>query len=406
MRAPTAGARRGAALIFSVPHRFFFLAGVTALAEAALWWAWALAARAWPAVPAPEASVPEPVAHALVMIAGFAPLLMFGFLFTAGPRWLDVPPPRTRGWLPAGLAAAVAAWAFVPLQLAGQDAIALRGAAGVHAAAWLALAFRFYLLIRASAVPDRVHAAIVLAALVAGASCPGAFALAGPAAHAWIRAVGVWGFLVPVFVTVCHRMVPFFTSSALPFVKAFRPWWLLALMLAAPLGHAALVASGAERWSWLVDLPAAALLLWVAIRWGLVQSLANRLLAMLHLGFVWYGLGFLLAGASALAVEAGGTGLGVAPLHAITIGFASSLLMAMVTRVTCGHSGRTLAADEVTWRLFQLLQVGAVLRVAAELAPTPVALAAAALVFAAAFLPWCAKYAPVYWRRRIDGRPG
>ena len=32
-------------------------------------------------------------------------------------------------------------------------------------------------------------------------------------------------------------------------------------------------------------------------------------------------------------------GLGLAALHALTIGFAASLLMAMVTRVTCGHSG-------------------------------------------------------------------
>ena len=216
----------------------------------------------------------------------------------------------------------------------------------------------------------------------------------------------VWCFLLPVFVTVCHRMIPFFTSGVAPFVTAFRPWWLLIALVAAPVANAALEAADLDAWTWRVDLPTAALTLWLTFRWGLMQSLANRLLAMLHLGFVWYGMGFLLAGASSLSMLAGGGGLGLAPLHAFTIGFAASLLLAMVTRVTCGHSGRTLAADAVTWRLFQLLQAAALFRVAAEVLAGPAALAAAALAWSACFVPWAAKYAPVYWRRRADGREG
>jgi len=80
--------------------------------------------------------------------------------------------------------------------------------------------------------------------------------------------------------------------------------------------------------------------------------------------------------------------------------------MAMVTRVTCGHSGRTLAADALTWRLFVLLQLTAVVRVAAGIGAGPVWLAVAGLMWIGAFVPWCAKYAPVYWRARADGRPG
>jgi uncharacterized protein involved in response to NO len=147
-------------------------------------------------------------------------------------------------------------------------------------------------------------------------------------------------------------------------------------------------------------------MLWLTVRWGLVQSLSNRLLAMLHLGFVWYGIGFLLAGAHSLLVLAGLPGFPMGPLHALAIGFASSLLMAMVTRVTCGHSGRTLAAVALTWRLFQLLQACALVRVAAEVLPGRAWLAVAAAMWAMAFVPWCLKYAPVYWRPRADGRPG
>jgi uncharacterized protein involved in response to NO len=404
---PGTSARTGAAArVLGVPHRFFFLAGVCALALASIWWTWVILARAWPAVPEPPSATLDSTLHALLMTCGFAPLFMFGFVFTAGPRWLGLPPPSPAAWRPGGVLAAAGALALVPLQVADADLIALRIAAAIAAIGWLLLVARFFRMIRASDAPDKVHAALVAAALAVGASSPLAFALLGPVAHAWIRATAVWCFLLPVFVAVCHRMIPFFTSGVAPFVTAFRPWWLLIALVAGPVAHAALEAAGLDAWTWCVDLPTAALTLWLTFRWGLMQSLANRLLAMLHLGFVWYGVGFLLAGASSLSILAGGSGLGLAPLHALTIGFAASLLLAMVTRVTCGHSGRTLAADAVTWRLFQLLQAAALLRVAAEVLAGPAVLAAAALAWSACFVPWAAKYAPVYWRRRADGREG
>jgi uncharacterized protein involved in response to NO len=408
VRASTAGPAgvkvSPATLALGAPHRFFFLAGVTQIALVSLWWLWVLSARAVPGIPPPASAMPDTFVHALVMTCGFAPFFMFGFLFTAGPRWLGVPQPRPGTWRVAGILAAICALALVPLQVSGSPG--LRIAAGGFAAGWLWLAGRFFLLIRASAAPDKVHAKLVLAGLLAGASCVVAFALFGDRAHRWIGAVGVWGFLLPVFVAVCHRMIPFFTSSALPFVQAFRPWWLLAIMAGTPLAHLALLGAGLTAWTWVVDLPAAVAMLALTLRWGLVPSLRNHLLAMLHVGFLWYGIGLLLAGASSILLAAGGTGLGLAPLHALTIGFASSLLLAMVTRVTCGHAGRTLAADAVTWRLFQLLQLAALLRVGAELAVTGSILAGAALCWAACFVPWCIKYAPVYWRPRGDGRPG
>jgi len=407
-RRPAVAGPRAPQLLFTVPHRFFFLAGVAQIAAVSLWWAWALAARAWPVVPAPTAALPETFVHALLMLCGFAPFFMFGFLYTAGPRWLGVEPPAPAAWrLPGGIAA-LAALALVPLEVAGgpQGSVLLRTAAGVYALSWLWLAFVFFRLIRASGADDKLHATLVLFAQLVGASVVAAFALFGPAAHAYVKGAGLWGFLLPTFVIVCHRMIPFFTASAVPFVTAFRPSWLLGAMIAAPLAHGLLEGAGLAAWTWAVDLPAAALLLWLALRWGLVQSLRNRLLAMLHIGFVWYGIGFVLAGAHSLALQAGGAGIALAPLHALAIGFASSLLMAMVTRVTCGHSGTTLAADVLTWRLFVLLQFAAVARVGAEVLPGRGWLAVAGMLWVAAFVPWCVRYAPVYWRPRADGRPG
>jgi uncharacterized protein involved in response to NO len=397
-----AAAGRPLDLVSTVPHRFFFGAGLVSLALAALWWAWTIVARL--GYGAPPAAVPPTTLHAFLMVYGFAPFFMFGFLFTAGPRWLGVEPPPSSHWRPPGIVAAVTVLAMLPLQLA--PAWATQVAAGGYALAWAAVLARFVALIRASPVVDKVHAKLVALALAAGCAGVAAFALAGAGAHVVVKLVGVWLFLLPVFVVVCHRMIPFFTSGVVPFVTAFRPWWLLAAMLAAPVAHGVLEALGASSWTFVVDAPAALLMLAITLRWGLVQSLGNRLLAMLHVGFVWFGIGFGLFAISSLAERLGVPGLGLAPMHALTIGFASSLLMAMVTRVICGHSGRTLAADTLTWYLFLLLQVAAVARIAAERLPWSHAYACAALLFASSFVPWVAKYAPLTWRARADGRPG
>ena len=395
-------ARSPVELLSTVPHRFFFLTGVTSIALAALWWSWTLAARLGGI--APPAAVAPTLVHAFLMIYGFAPFFMFGFLFTAGPRWLGVDPPPPRAWRAARVLAAASVLAILPLQLAPDWATRL--AAGGYAIAWAWLLGHFVRLIRSSPVADKVHATLTAIALGVGATGVAAFALAGPAAYAYWRTAGVFGFLLPVFVIVCHRMIPFFTANVVPFVTAFRPWWLLVVMLAGPVGHGLVDAVAGPRWTWVVDAPASAIMLFVTIRWGFVQSLVNRLLAMLHIGFVWYGIGFALAAISSLSTLAGGAGLGLAPLHTLTIGFASSLVMAMVTRVTCGHTGRMLQADGVTWALFLLLQVTVAVRVAGELLAAPPVYAVAAALFAASFVPWAVKYAPLYWRPRADGRPG
>ena len=148
--------------------------------------------------------------------------------------------------------------------------------------------------------------------------------------------MGVWCFLIPVFATVCHRMIPFFTASVLPQIAVFRPWWVLGVMVGGALAHGAIEALGPENATWLVDLPAAAFLWILVLRWGIVQSLANRLLAMLHFGFVWYAIALTLFGVQSLLGTVGYHLLGLAPLHALTMGFCSSLLVAMVTRVTAG----------------------------------------------------------------------
>jgi uncharacterized protein involved in response to NO len=103
---------------------------------------------------------------------------------------------------------------------------------------------------------------------------------------------------------------------------------------------------------------------------------------------------------------------GLAPLHAFTMGFLGSMMFAMVTRVTCGQSGQSLVADDFLWRLFWVLQLAVVVRLAAALlagAPsawaTPL-LSAAAIGWAGVCASWALRYGRRFGVPRTDGRPG
>jgi uncharacterized protein involved in response to NO len=119
-------------------------------------------------------------------------------------------------------------------------------------------------------------------------------------------------------------------------------------------------------------------------------------------GFAWAPLGFALA-----AMASFGLPLGLAPTHALALGFAASLLVAMVTRVTHGHSGRPLAMVPLAWLAFAGVQLAAVARIMSAIQAEPGwLLVIAALVFAIGLLPWLIRNALIYLRPRLDGRNG
>ena len=159
----------------------------------------------------------------------------------------------------------------------------------------------------------------------------------------------------------------------------------------------------------MLELAAGGVLVWLAVLWGLFKSLRIRLLAMLHVGFLWLGLGLALSGASQLLGWASHSAvLPLAPLHAITMGALGSLMLAMVTRVSCGHAGRSVVADDLVWALFWLLQAATLLRIAAAVPGVPAQplLTAAAVLWAGLMLIWGFRYGSWYGRPRADGRPG
>jgi uncharacterized protein involved in response to NO len=238
-------------------------------------------------------------------------------------------------------------------------------------------------------------------------------ALAFDASWAWeLGKRGAWFFLLPLFFSISHRMVPYFSSRVLSDYVIWRPRWTLWLLIGGAAAHAALELAGAWRWLWLVDAPLAATVLWLALRWGLARCFAARLLAVLHLALTGLAIALALYAMQSAALAAAGVAiLGTAPLHAMTIGYFSAMAVAMVSRVSLGHSGHALVADGWTWVAFWGMLVTAAARVAAELAQGspalwPPAILASGLAFLIFFGMWAARYVPVYLRPRADGRPG
>jgi uncharacterized protein involved in response to NO len=394
--------------IFSAaPHRMFFATGLGWLLAWAAWWAALLAARA-AGVGGLEPARPALLIHgATALFLAFVPF-MYGFLLTVYPRWMPAPEPG-RGamlwafglvnagnllffaglWAP--LAWSVAGWLLVMAALAVITATLLR------------------MLLRAG---TRVaHAHTVLAGTIAGLLGMLLFALALISGDftAWplVRGLGLWGLLLVVYFSVCHRMIPFFSSRVVPGYMAWRPDWILYLFVGLALARALL--ETAPTLAWLATVPMAGIALACALRWRPRARSEARLLHVLHISFAWLPIGLALAAAADLAFALGTPGLlGRAPLHALGLGFMGGMLVAMVTRVTLGHSGRPLALDRLTWRLFLAVQAAAGLRVAAEFLPHAAAWLSllAALVWLAALLCWAVLNLPVYFRPRADGAPG
>ena len=173
------------------------------------------------------------------------------------------------------------------------------------------------------------------------------------------------------------------------------------------LAHLVLELVHAYGWLWLVDVPLLLLTAVVWARWW-PQGKTPGLLSVLFVGLAWLPVTFALYTAQSVSYLLTGVyWLGRAPAHALFVGFFGSILIAMVTRVTQGHSGRALVMPKAAWFAFAVIQLAALARIGAELADDPMGWhVAAAIAWLVAFAPWVLRLGRIYLSPRIDGRPG
>jgi uncharacterized protein involved in response to NO len=392
----------------AAPHRLLFLGGAVAVLLSIGWWALELGAARL-GIDLPQPSVPPGWAHAMLTQYGMLPLFMLGFLLTVFPRWLNRPALRAYHYLPV-FALQFGGYVTAHVGLLGRPHLLLAGFVAMLAALLLALLWLGRVLVAAGG--RHQHALSCYAALAMGALGQGAF-LAFLLGASWWWAMlaiqlGTFGFLLPMYLSVCHRMIPFFSANVVPGYRMVRPRWSLPVLWTLLLGHLVLSLLHAQAWLWAVDAPLTAVLAWHAWAWQPWRALRPGLLAALHLAFAWLPLAFLLFTLqSVVLMVSGDFVMGRAPLHALAIGFFGSMLVAMVTRVTQGHSGRPLRMGAVAWFGFGTLQLVALSRILAGLGPHHMTwLLVAAVGWLVAFTPWVLRSAWIYLTPRVDGKEG
>jgi uncharacterized protein involved in response to NO len=397
-----------AAQLAAAPHRLlFFIGALNVLAAMAWWTVWLVDAR-WKVFGFAAPPVHAGWAHAFVMQYQVLPPFIFGFLLTVFPRWMGLTELTRWHYLPVGLGL-----------LSGQ-VLFLAGLAGVPVlihvgvintlAGWTAGLVILLRLLWLDA-GKTWHAVSCAVALVLGLMGLVLFAvyLHGGDARLLFASIklGSFGLLLPIYVTVAHRMFPFFAGNVVKSYVAWRPLGFLVAFWALALAHLGFEVAHAYAWLWLSDVPLLGVCAyWLWRTWP--RGEAPALLRVLFLGFAWLPVAFALYAVQSLWFALDGKFiLGRAPAHALFIGFFGSLLVAMVTRVTQGHSGRALELGRVATVAFVLIQAVTVTRVLAELLPDgPLWQAVAGAGWLVAFLPWVVRSAWIYLTPRADGRPG
>jgi len=372
----------------------FPLAALWAAGSLGLWLATLFGAGAIPSY------LPPLVWHGHAMVYGFGLAIVAGFLLTAVPNWTGRS--ALRGLPLAG---------FVGLWLLGRAAMTGGSELPPVVVAALDLAFGLALLawtarvVLASGNWRNLPVIGALAVLVAGnllvhLQPVAQLATAGAGNRLGIAAIALLATLIG------GRIVPAFTRNWLrqsgrgaPFPAEQDDLDRLGLVVAV----AALIA-----WVGLAAHPltgvlagcAAALTAVRLARWRGWCTRAEPLLWVLHLGYAWLPVAFAL-----ITVSAAGWVPATAALHALTAGLMGTLMLAMMTRVPRGHTGRPLRADAVTTGLYLLVLAAGVVRVGAGLTadPAPGMLAASAGAWMAAFAGYTVAYAPMLLARQPSG---
>jgi uncharacterized protein involved in response to NO len=332
--------------------------------------------------------------HIHEMLFGYVAAAIAGFLLTAVPNWTGRLPVNG---LPLALLAA--------LWLAGRVAIATSALIGPVIAAVIDVAF----LVALAGVAAReivagknwrnLRVLVVVSVLAAGNIVFHVEAIRNGAADYGIRlSVGAVILLISV---VGGRLVPSFTNNWLARNNPGRlpvPFSRFdALCIAA--GAAALVA-------WIIAplhlvtgllLAAAGLAhLMRLVRWAGDRTLADRLVLVLHAGYAFVPVGFLLLAAAVFRPS-------VAPsagIHAWTAGAIGLMTLAVMTRASLGHTGHALVASAGTQAIYGLVFVAALLRIAGALTDETLLIDLAAGAWIAAFVGFVIAYGPLLVTRR------
>jgi uncharacterized protein involved in response to NO len=217
---------------------------------------------------------------------------------------------------------------------------------------------------------------------------------------------GIW-LVAAMMGLIGGRVIPFFTQRGLGRVEGVAAWpWLDRLLLVGSPLVALLYAAGPALapnvWVGLLFAVLAAGHLVRLVRWHDRALWRVPLLWSLHLAYGWLAV-------ACLGMALWHFGVPINPslaVHCLTIGAMAGLVLAMIARVSLGHTGRPLEPPSGMTLAFILLNLACLSRVVLILFLPLTALWLAGLCWALAFALYAWRYGPMLLRARVDGHPG
>lgn len=336
--------------------------------------------------------------HRHEMLFGFVGAAVAGFLLTAIPNWT--------GRLPI---AGPPLLALFVLWIAGRVAVLWSARIGAGGAAAIDAGFYFVLAALAArevlAAKNRNFPIVLLVSLFGIANVVDHAAAAGVIEDEGLGWRSALALIVMMIALIGGRIVPSFTRNWL--AKRGAREGLPGQPGRYDIITLAVTGVALVLWVATPDSAAAGALLGMSAalqtvrlaRWSGLRTVSDPLVLILHVGYAWVpaGLGLLAASILGTAIPRS------AAIHALTSGAMSTMILAVMTRATLGHTGRALHANGATVVLYALVTLGAGLRVAAPLGLLDYTLGmeAAGLAWIAAFALFLAAYGPILFAPRL-----
>jgi uncharacterized protein involved in response to NO len=340
----------------------------------------------------------DPLAwHRHEMVFGFAGAAVSGFLLTAIPNWTGRLP--IAGW---PLACLVCLWIAARAANLLVPAEALPVAALCDVSLFVILAA--FALREVVASGNRNLPVSLLVLLFGAADALDHLAVAGVVGDAMLGIRCGLSILMIMISVIGGRIIPSFT----------RNW----MAKQRPTGR---LPSQPDRYDLTtIGVTAAAALLWILVpeskiagaalvvaallqaarlaRWRGIAAIRDPLLFVLHIGYGWLVAGLLLLGLAILSPGVPRT----AAIHAIAVGAVATMILAVTTRASLGHTGRALRAALPTVAAYAMLSLAALARVGTgfdwiDYLP---GLHLSATLWVVAFLLFLVVYGPILFQAR------
>ena len=342
--------------------------------------------------------------HVHELLFGFAMAVVMGFVLTAVQNWTGIR--GTHSWALAGLFSLwllprLLFWTSAPLPLIlAIESLFILGCAVavaqrvIKTKRWKNLFF----------VPLFLLAMVINALSYISINSHPVLDIQLPFTSSVLWQAMIWWFALLLSI-MGARVIPFFTATKLGVDKPTSHLWLesaanIPLILLFILS---LIPSLNAQWSAPLLLLAGVFQLIRLYRWQGLKTLHEPLLWSLHLGYAFIPLSLFVMGFKLFP------GFWHVLLHLIAIGSIGGVILAMIARVTMGHTGRNIyQGPNMTWA-FSAIACAALVRTFAILwwpQWMNELLWLAGGLWCFAFGLFAFKFGPMLIKPRIDGHPG